>query len=98
MFATKENFRRIVKLHYEQLLHVHAQFLDWKKCCTARWMKLGEENTKYFHSVATIRYIRNNIVFLIADDVRNITHHEEMDVMALNCYKNRMGTSREIDM
>jgi hypothetical protein len=61
-------------------------------------MKLGEENTKYFHSMATIIYKRNYVVSLITEDGRTVTKHEEMVVVAWNCYRNRMGTSRGIDM
>jgi hypothetical protein len=96
LFTVEENFRKVVKVHYEKLLH--AQFLYWKKRCTARWMKLSEENTKYFHSMATIRFRRNNVVSLVADDGRIVSDHEEMAALALNCYKNRMGTTMGIDM
>jgi hypothetical protein len=80
LFLTENNFRNIVKAHYEKLLH--AQFLYWKKRCTARWIKLGEEKTKYFHSMAIIRYKKKSIVSLITEDGRNVTEHEEMAAMA----------------
>jgi hypothetical protein len=90
-FLTENNFRKVVKSHYEKLLH--AQFLYWKKRCTTTWIKLGEENTKYFHSMATIRYKKNTIVSLVAEDGR-VADHEEMAAMALNCYRNIMGTQK----
>lgn len=40
------NFRKIVKLHIEDLLHL--QFIYWKQRCTIRWIKVGEENSKFF--------------------------------------------------
>jgi hypothetical protein len=85
----------VVKNQYEKLLH--AQYIYWKKSCTARWIKLGEENTKYFHSMATIRYKSNSIVSLITEDGRTVTEHE-MAAIAWNCYRKRMGTQRGIDM
>jgi hypothetical protein len=88
--------RKVVKAHYEKVFH--AQFLYWKKRCTTRWIKLGEENTKYFHSMATIRYKKNAIISLMAEDGRIVTDHEEMAVVAINCYKNRMGTQKGISM
>jgi hypothetical protein len=96
LFIAEENLRKIVKIHYDVLLH--SQFLYWKKRCTARWMKLGEENTKYFNSIVTIRHMRNNVVSLTAEDGRIVTDHKEMAALSLNCYKNIMGTSRKIDM
>jgi hypothetical protein len=96
LFLTENNFRKVVKAHYEKLLH--AQLLYWKKRCTTRWIKLGEENTQYFHSMATIRYKRNAIVSLMTEDGRIVSDHEEMAALALNCYKNRMGTQKGISM
>ena len=40
------NFRKIVKLHVEDLLHL--QFIYWKQRCTIRWIKVGEENSIFF--------------------------------------------------
>jgi hypothetical protein len=91
LFLTENIFIKVVKSHYEKLLH--AQFLYWKKRCTTIWIKLGEENTKYFHSMATIRYKKNTIVSLVAEDGR-VADHEEMAAMALNCYRNIMGTQK----
>jgi exonuclease III len=51
LYIPEENFRRIVKIHYEKLLKIQYQY--WKKRCTIRWMKLGEENCKFFHAMAT---------------------------------------------
>jgi hypothetical protein len=86
----------VVKFHYEKLLH--AQYLYWKKRCTARWIKLGEENTKYFYSIATIGYKTNFIVSLITEDGRTVTEHDEMTAVTWNCYRKRMGTQRRIEM
>ena len=53
------NFRRILKEHLLLLLDYQRQY--WKKRCTIRWTKFGDENTKFFHSIATDRYRRNSI-------------------------------------
>jgi hypothetical protein len=39
---TEAKFRTIVKLHLEDLLHAECNY--WKKRCTIRWIKQGEEN------------------------------------------------------
>ena len=62
LFRQEFNFRKIVKLHLENLLHL--QFLYWKKRCTIRSIKVGEENTKFFHAMATERFRRNSIASL----------------------------------
>ena len=41
LFVHELNFRKIVKVHLEKLLHL--QFLYWKKRCTVRYIKVGEE-------------------------------------------------------
>jgi hypothetical protein len=38
LYITESNFRKVGKNHSEKLLH--AQYLYWKKRCTARWIKL----------------------------------------------------------
>ena len=46
LFRPEFNFRKIVKLHLEELLHL--QYIYWKQRCTIRWIKVGEENSKFF--------------------------------------------------
>ena len=53
------NFREVVKNILEHLLNCKKDY--WKKRCTARWAKLGNENTSFLHSMATIRYRKNSI-------------------------------------
>ena len=38
------NFRNIIKKHLLRLLKYQKQY--WKKRCTIRWIKFGDENTK----------------------------------------------------
>jgi hypothetical protein len=40
------NFRRIVKHHHGRLLKSQCNY--WRKRCTARWIKVGEDNTNFF--------------------------------------------------
>jgi hypothetical protein len=96
LFLPEANFRKLVKLHQEKLLH--AQYRYWRKRCTIRWMKQGEENTKFFHAMATERYRRNSIASLVSDDGRQVSNHDEMAGMVWSCYKDRMGSSKGIDM
>jgi hypothetical protein len=50
-FITEFNFRSIVKLHLEELLLIEGNY--WRKRCTVRWVKMSEDNTKFFHAMAT---------------------------------------------
>jgi hypothetical protein len=62
----ESNFRKILKKHLAKLLEYQNAY--WKKRCTIRWTKFGDENTKFFHSLATERYIRNAISALTSED------------------------------
>jgi hypothetical protein len=66
LFLPEQNFRRAFKIHHESLLR--AQYQYWKKRCTLRWIKLGEENSKNFHAMATKRFRRNSITSLQLPD------------------------------
>jgi hypothetical protein len=67
----------------------------WKKRCTIRWIKLGGENTKKFHSKATERYRHNVIVDIKDDDGSTLTTHSEKANAFLHSFKDRMGVCRE---
>lgn len=45
----------------QRLIYYKQQY--WKKRCTIRWVKFGDENTKFFHALATEQY-RKKIKFL----------------------------------
>ena len=96
LFIQEANFRKIVKKHYEDLLR--CQYRYWRKRCTIRWMKLGEENSKFFHAMATERYRRNTMASLQMSDGHIVTDHGQMASIAWDCYKQRMGTSNGINM
>ena len=80
----------------EKLLHL--QYLYWKKRCTIRYIKVGEENTKLFHALATERFRRNSITSLQQCDGTVISEHSQMEGMIWNAFKGRMGVSRGIHM
>jgi exonuclease III len=44
LYRQEFNFRKMVKLHHAHL--VHLQCVYWKKRCTIRYIKVGEENSK----------------------------------------------------
>ena len=96
LFLPEFNFRKIVKLHLEDLLLIECNY--WRKRCTVRWIKLGEDNTKFFHAMATTRFRRNSIAMLRGDDGLMVSEHEEMAGLLWAAYKNRMGLSEGIDM
>lgn len=90
------NFRKITKLHHEHLLHM--QYLYWRKRCTIRYIKVGEENSKFFQAMATERYRKNSIASLLLSDGSVTLNHEEMAKEFLSSFKRRMGTVRSISL
>jgi hypothetical protein len=56
-----------------------------------RWAKLGDENTKFFHTVSTQSYRRNYITSIKDDDGNYITNHDHKAAIIWNSYKNRLG-------
>jgi hypothetical protein len=66
LYRTEFNFRKIVKLHLEDLLLAECNY--WRKRCTIRWIKQGEDNTNFFHAMSTERFRRNAIAMLQDND------------------------------
>lgn len=55
----ERNFKKILKKHILTLLKYQNEY--WRKRYTMRWVKLGDEDTKFFHAAATERYRINTI-------------------------------------
>jgi mannosylglycoprotein endo-beta-mannosidase len=79
LFRTEFNFHQIVKRHLDDLLRAKCSY--WKKRCTVRWIKQGEDNTKFFHAMATERYRRNNIAMLKDSQGNEVSDHDQTAVM-----------------
>jgi hypothetical protein len=85
------NFRIILKKHLIRLLNYQQQY--WNKRCTIRWTKFGDENSKFFHNMATERHRRNNIASITIENGEVVTKHEDKENILFQTYKNRLGTS-----
>jgi hypothetical protein len=96
LYRTEFNFRRIVKLHLEGLILAECKY--WRKHCTIRRIKQGEDNTKFFHAMATERYHRNTIAMLQDSNGNEVTDHQAMAGLLWADYKERMGRSDGIRM
>jgi hypothetical protein len=56
-------------------------------------VKLGDENTSFFHSMATIRYRKNTISSLAREDGSIALDHLEKVGLLWNSFKQRLGVS-----
>ena len=80
-----------MKNHLASLLE--AKRVYWKQRNSVRWVKLGDENTHFFHTMATISHKRNFIVSLTNADGSIVLDHEQKAKLLWTAYKNRMGVS-----
>jgi hypothetical protein len=85
----ENNFRAALKKHTLNLLEAKRKY--WRKRANIRWAKLGDENTKFFHAVATRNYRHNYIASLATEDGRIVTQHEQKAAILWQSFKNRLG-------
>jgi hypothetical protein len=76
----------------------YCQNAYWKKRCTIIWTKFGDENTKFFHYMATERYRRNNISTLISDNGDIANTHAAKEEIIFQSFKQRLGSSDQPQM
>jgi hypothetical protein len=65
----------LVKQHLAKLLE--AKRLYWKQRNIARWVLFGDENTSFFHTMATYSMRRNFITSLTLEDGSEVFDHEQ---------------------
>ena len=70
-----------MKLHLEELLLAQCNY--WRKRCTIRWIKVGEDNTKFFHAMATQKFRRNAIASLRLYYDEVINDHDRCNIPKL---------------
>src|SRR4051812_42084595 len=68
------------------------------KRCTVRIIKYGDENTKFFHRMASKRLRNNSISSLQAEDGSVVSDHASKEGLLFTAYKNRLGTRMNTQM
>ena len=92
----EKNFKKIIKKHLITLLEYQQQY--WKKRCTIRWTKLGDENTKFFQAIATERHRRNNISSPKTSGGVEINDHTGKAEVIYNSFKERLRVAAHPEM
>jgi len=69
------NFRNLVKEHLSNLLE--SKRIYWRQRNKTEWVNLEDENTGFFHSIATISHKMNFIVALCDHNDNQISDHEQ---------------------
>jgi hypothetical protein len=79
LYPHELKFINIIKEHIRTLLSMQNQY--WKQRFTQRVMMFVDENTKFFHSMATKRF-KKNVISQIMDDTRRMIHdHAEKSAL-----------------
>jgi hypothetical protein len=94
--TVEKNFQRILNNHTRKLLE--AKRIYWKNRAKIRWATLGDENTKYFHTIATKSYRRNLITSIKAADGSVVYNHDHKAAIIWESYKERLGVSENAQM
>lgn len=91
-------FRAFMKDHINNLLSMQRAY--WKQRYTQRVVQFGDENTRFFHTMASGRYRKNNICQIMNETGRMVTDHQARKKSALfyQEFKNRLRTSVDISM
>ena len=83
------NFRTIIKNHIAKLLEVKRIY--WKSRFKMRSIQLDDENTEFFHAMATQSYRKNFITSLQDEDGTPFQNHDHKAAIIWKSYKDRLG-------
>ena len=87
----EQNGGCIVSEHYLKLPSFQRTY--WKHRATIRWVKLGDESTKFFQIKATIKYRKNHINSLKYEVGQEVSDHQVKVVVLWRAFKQRLSTS-----
>jgi len=65
----------------------------WKQRGKIKWVKLGDENTNFFHATATIQLKRKVITSLTNSEGEELFSHEAKANLIWESFKERLGVS-----
>lgn len=85
------NFRALLRDKYASLLR--QQQIYWKQQGTIKWVKFGDEGTKFCHANATIKERRNLITTLKDSADQPQTNHHIKATILWEAYKDRLGST-----
>jgi hypothetical protein len=90
------NFRQLLKEKLASLLR--QQQIYWKQRGTVKWVKFGDEGTKFFHANATIKHRRKLITSPVDDNGLELFDRTSKADLLWASYKERLGTTDNIFM
>jgi hypothetical protein len=84
-------FRVIIKGQIHNLTAMQNTY--WRQRFTQRLVQFGDDNTKFFHAMASERYMKNVISQIVDSSGRMIADHTEKSALFYQEFKSRMGCS-----
>jgi hypothetical protein len=91
LFFQERNFRSMLKNHIRNLLAMQNDY--WKQRYTQRVVQLGDENSNFFHAMATERFRRNVICQIVDSSGRMVSDHSEKSALFYQEFKRRLGST-----
>lgn len=85
------SFKRLVTGHLNGLKE--AKRIYWRQRNTCRWVKFGDENSHFFHLMATTAHKRNFIVSLTDQNGDEIMDHDQKANLLWLSFKEKLGIS-----
>jgi len=83
----------------EKLLALlRQQKIYWKQRGTIKWVKFGDEGSKFFHANATIKHRKNLITVLYDESGSSFNDHQSKAELLWIAYKERLGTTESPKM
>jgi hypothetical protein len=67
------------------------QLAYWKQRGKIKWITLGDENSRFFHSMATTQKRKNHIQSITTPTGVTLTEHKDKADVLLQAYKERLG-------
>jgi hypothetical protein len=85
----ESNFRKSMKKHLATKLA--QQLAYWKQRGKIKWVTLGDENSRFVHSMASTQKRRNHVASLVNSAGDYVSDHTEKASLILQAFKERLG-------
>jgi hypothetical protein len=90
----ERSFRTAMKQHLATLLQ--QQLVYWKQRGKIKWVTLGDENSRFFHSMASSQKNKNHIATINDNSSAPVSDHATKATLLLHAYKDRLGQTENI--
>lgn len=93
----KANLVEIIEVKLALNLEADKEELFWEQRAQANWLKMGNQNTSYFHKFATQRKKRNTVQSLEDENGERVEGEEGLSKLATRYFKKLFSASSICD-